>query len=382
MTTTHTTGRHPSPEPTWSIEPGCIAIDEGDCQLRLQPAGDRVIRVSVRSDPDAAWRAGDFVTPARDVPQFRTARDKGVLTVEIPGLTVAYDSGTRDITFARDGVHLLRVPGTSPRLTPRAIERPVRNGESDVVSQSTTDGVKASVGTAERTLDRVAHSARIELEWADGEAVYGLGQHEEGHLNLRDTRQDLYQHNTKISIPFLLSSRGYGILVDCASLMEFDDVGETSALWCSAVDQLDWYLIDGGCLDGVVATYRDLTGAAPLPPKAMFGYVQSRERYQDQSQLLAVAQEFQDRQIPLGVIVLDWMTWPEGQWGEKSFDTTRFPDPHAMVEQLHRQGVRLMMSIWPNLSGEGSDHREMREAGHLLGNDSVYDAFSPQAREL
>ena len=322
------------------------------------------------------------MTPLADAPPFALTERADSFTADLPHLSVTYDALTRDLSFHRDGEILALFPGSRPRVTPREILTPVRNGESDVVTQHTSDGLKTSVDSAERTLDRMALSARLDLNWADGEAIYGLGQHEEGHLNLRGTRQDLYQHNTKISIPFLLSSWGYGIVVDCASLMTFSDVGEESYLWCSAVDQFDWYFIDGGSLPGVVASYWHLTGTAPMPPKAAFGYVQSRERYETQAELLAVAQEFADRQIPLSMIVLDWESWPAGQWGEKSFDASRFPDPSAMVNQLHGQDVRLMMSIWPNLAGESPNHREMREAGHLLGNDSVYDAFSPDARAL
>ena len=69
----------------------------------------------------------------------------------------------------------------------------------------------------------------------------------------------------------------------------------------------------------------------------------------------------------LDVIVLDWMSWPEGQWGQKTFDPGRFPDPDAMTRRLHDEGVRFMMSIWPNVNGNGPDQRELRAAGHLLG---------------
>lgn len=342
----------------------------------------------MRADRTAAWRPSEYVTPLTDGGSFEATEANGILTLRMPELTrrpelvIRYDAQTRDLAFLEDGEYITIFPGSRPRLSPREIFAPLRNGMSDVVTHHTSDGLKTSAGAAERTLDRMALSARLDFDWVEGEAIYGLGQHEEGHLNLRGTRQDLYHHNTKIAIPFLLSSWGYGVLVDCASLIEFSDLGEESYLWCSAVDQFDWYFIGGGSLPGVVASYRQLTGTAPLPPKAALGYVQSRERYETQDQLLEVAQEFADREIPLATIVLDWETWPAGQWGEKSFDASRFPDPSAMAARLHEQDVRLMMSIWPNLAGESPNHREMRDAGHLLGNDSVYNAFSPAARDL
>src|SRR6476661_6722077 len=111
------------------------------------------------------------------------------------------------------------------------------------------------------------------------EALYGLGSHDEGMLNLRGQHQYLYQQNMKVVIPLLVSTRGYGILWDSYSLMEFHDDVAGSFLWTDVDDELDYYFIYGPEFDDIVHHYRHLTGRATMLPKWAFGYAQSKERY-------------------------------------------------------------------------------------------------------
>lgn len=94
----------------------------------------------------------------------------------------------------------------------------------------------------------------------------------------------------------------------------------------------------------------------------------------DKNEALYV-KEYRERRISLDLIVLDWKSWPGELWGQKSFDPERFPDPKGMMKQLHDLNARLMVSIWPNMSPGGENHREMKRKGFLLGNQATYDAF-------
>ena len=95
-----------------------------------------------------------------------------------------------------------------------------------------------------------------------------------------------------------------------------------------------------------------------------------------------MVKEYRQRQIPLDGIVLDWRSWPGDLWGQKSLDPERFPQPQAMIEELHRLQARLMVSIWPTMHNHGPNHREMLEQGFLLGDQVTYNAFDEQARAL
>lgn len=191
----------------------------------------------------------------------------------------------------------------------------------------------------------------------------------------------LYQHNMRTPIPFLISDKGYGILADCGSLMTFNDDNRGSYLYLDMVEQLDYYFIAGSCMDELIAGYRMLTGKAVMLPKWAFGYVQSKEAYHNQQELLAVATEYRKRNIPLDCIVQDWNTWEEGAWGNKKADKSRYPDIGAMNDELHRMHVHSMISVWPNMNSGTDNYLEMETKGFLLNDFSTYDAFCEEARK-
>lgn len=110
-----------------------------------------------------------------------------------------------------------------------------------------------------------------------GEALYALGTHEEGMMNLRGQHQYLYQQNMKVVSPALLSTRGYGILLDSYSLMTFHDDAFGSYIWTDVDDELDYYFIYGPEFDHVVQGIRQLTGKVTMLPRWAFGYLQSKE---------------------------------------------------------------------------------------------------------
>ncbi|MDQ1913631.1 glycoside hydrolase family 31 protein [Paenibacillus sp. GD4] len=259
--------------------------------------------------------------------------------------------------------------------------RYVYDDTSSVTTSMSADGVRVQA-EAKDAIVRKAYHTKLEFEWAEGEALYGLGSHEEGIMNLRGTSQYLYQQNMKAVVPMLVSTKGYGILMDSYGLMTFHDDAHGSYLWTDTDDELDYYFIYGPEMGEVVSGFRTLTGRAPMLPRWAFGYAQSKERYKSQDELINVVKEYRERQIPIDMIILDWMSWTGNLWGQKSFDPERFPDPAEMMRTLHSMDAKLMVSIWPIMNNDGPNHREMKEHNTLLGNQATYDAFSEKARQL
>ncbi|MDF1514776.1 MAG: glycoside hydrolase family 31 protein, partial [Anaerolineae bacterium] len=262
------------------------------------------------------------------------------------------------------------------------VEITVFDPEAQVETVESADGARIKTEGGQKRIDRTAYTSKLELVFSEGEAIYGLGQHEEGILNYRGHQQMLYQHNMKLAVPMIVSTRGYALLWDTYSLSVFHDDEHGSYFWSDIDDELDFTFIYGPEFDQIVAHYRTLTGQVPMLPKWAFGYVQSKERYIDQEELLAIAREYRSRSIPIDCIVQDWRTWPEGLWGQKTFDASRFPDPEHLTDELHQIGVKMMVSIWPHMRGNGPNQEEMRAQGYLLGNQSTYNAFDPDARAL
>lgn len=145
---------------------------------------------------------------------------------------------------------------------------------------------------------------------------------------------------------------------------------------------MDFYFIYGPDFDNIISGMRLLTGEASMLPRWAFGYIQSKERYSSQAELISIAEEYRKRGIPIDCIVQDWKYWTGDKWGQKAFDHERYPEPAVMIKALHDLNIKLMISIWPNMATTSEDYREMKEKGFLLGDYSTYDAFDIGAREL
>jgi len=231
------------------------------------------------------------------------------------------------------------------------------------------------------------NSIRQKFMLSRNEAIYGLGQHQEGNMNLRGKTVELYQFNWKVSIPMLVSSKGYGILWDNYSLSKFTDNSQGMELWSEVADGIDYYFIAGQNTDGVISGYRKLTGRAPLYPKWAYGFFQSKERYQFQDEVLGVVDEFRRQQIPLDVIVQDWYYWEPQKWGSHYMNRERYPDPVKMTGEVHNKNAKIIISVWAKFDSTSSNYSQMDRKGFLWKPPSwetsrYYDAYDPEARSL
>ncbi|MEI7932558.1 MAG: TIM-barrel domain-containing protein [Alphaproteobacteria bacterium] len=310
--------------------------------------------------------------------------EDGILRLATDRLALDIERATGRFTWRDAAGNLL---ARQPRrdgmvLDPTPVQRAILAGVRTVQG---VDGERSKADEVRYETVRTAWHTKLQFEFQPGEALYGLGQHEQGILNYRGRQEFLFQQNMKVAMPMLLSTRGWAVLLDSYSLGSFHDDGHGSYLWCDVEDELEYYFLHGPSLDELVAGCRRLTGKAALLPRWAFGYVQSKERYVTQQDLVDVAAEYRRRGLPLDVIVQDWRTWPDGMWGEKQFDPARFPDPARLMEELHALHVRLMVSIWPVMRG-GPNAAEMAAAGFMLGAGgqpgSTYDAFNSAARAL
>ena len=278
---------------------------------------------------------------------------------------------------------LLREPDRGGKwLTEKDVFKNLYNKDAKIATGQSIDGARAAVDDFKRVFDRKAFEAKLEFVFGTDEALFGLGSHEEGYGNLRGKSRELYQQNMKAVVPYFVSTNGYGVLLDCYSLMTFHDDAFGSYLWADVVDELDYYFIHGDTFDEITRGYHELTGKPPMLPKWALGYTQSKERYVNAHEMVEVVREYRRRKIPLDVIVLDWKSWPKGDgWGQKTFDPERFPDPQAFTAQLHELGAKLMVSIWPIMTGDCQNQRELLGRDLMLGNQSTYNAFSEEARQ-
>ena len=229
---------------------------------------------------------------------------------------------------------------------------------------------------------------------AADESLYGLGQYNRPYMDYRGQEVLLVQTNIGTVVPFLVSTRRYGILWDIYSKMTFKDDASGATLWAeSAPAGVDYYFVAGDTMDGVIAGYRTLTGAAPMFPKQAFGLFMSKERYKTQDRLVEVVRNFRRDGFPLDYIVQDWQYWGgdnDGTWSGMIWNKERYPDPAGLTKTLHEElHVKLMNSIWPSVGNDTALAHELDAHGlrfaplHWISKQArVYDAYSPEGRAI
>ncbi|MCE4027175.1 MULTISPECIES: TIM-barrel domain-containing protein [unclassified Microbacterium] len=220
--------------------------------------------------------------------------------------------------------------------------------------------------TPPRYSRREGGSTRLDVRFAARaeERLFGLGQQQHGLLDQKGAVIDLIQHNSNVSIPFLLSNRGYGLLWNDPSPGRVE-LGRNRTQWSAQnSEQVDYIVIAGETPADILGRYTGLVGRAPRFPDWASGFVQSRLRYASQEEVLAVAREHVGRGLPLASIVIDYFHW--NFFGDWSFDEALWPDPAAMVAELRDLGVEPLVSVWPAVNESSRNFRAMERSGFLM----------------
>ena len=351
--------------------------------IRVTPWSDAIIGISYTKKEDFTASYGVGVDARPDFRQWHFISTDTHVLVLTKCLEVQIDRATASIRYYTRGGKLLLEEREQYSKSIEAFDsyRTVIDEHAVIRQVDTPDGKKNVIEYATREFDKQLYRTTVYWKWQEDEVLYGLGQDESGPLNLRGTVRYLHQANLKIAIPMLVSSMGYGLFVPTGSPAVFSDVPPADSYFMTEADeQLNYFFLYGPSFDEVIRGYRSMTGKAAMLPRWAFGFIQSQERYETQEEILAVAAEHRRRGIGLDTIVLDWHYWANELWGQKSFDPDRFPAPKEMTEELHRQNIHFMVSIWPCMHVDSENYREMSDKGLLLPASDIYDAFSDEAR--
>ena len=233
----------------------------------------------------------------------------------------------------------------------------------------------------------------LRLESLDrNEKIYGMGQYQQDILNIKGAELELAQRNSQASVPFFLSSLGYGFLWNNPAVGRATFGTNIMSFVAESSKKLDYWIVAGDTPAEIEEAYTEVTGKVPMMPEYAMGFWQCKLRYQTQEELLSVAREYKRRNLPVSVIVVDFFHWPlQGEW---KFDPTYWPDPDAMIRELKEMGIELMVSIWPTVDYRSENFEEMKRKGYLIrtergvrvsmtfqGNTIHFDATNPAARE-
>jgi alpha-D-xyloside xylohydrolase len=241
------------------------------------------------------------------------------------------------------------------------------------------------------------YNCETEFNSPADEALFGLGCHPLDSLamNYKGRNQDMAIKYMTGAIPVLLSTKGYGLMWDNYSASNFygAEAGNTKFKYVSeSGTMVDYYFFYGPDFDKIIALYREATGQAPMFPKWAFGLFQSQDRYQSQAEVLSVKDNYRNNKIPLDCIVQDWFYWEPNVIGSHVMYPTRYPDPKAMVDELHKANIHGMISIWPVFAKGTKNFDELKSMGGMTDItwdnvmthtfDNYYDAHDPAARAL
>ena len=199
------------------------------------------------------------------------------------------------------------------------------------------------------------------------EKIFGMGQYQDGLLNFKGSTLELAHRNSQASVPFALSSRGYGMLWNNPAIGRVTFASNRTEWTAESTKQLDYWITAGDTPRELVTAYAAATGRPPEMPDYAMGFWQCKLRYETQEELLAVAREYKRRGLPLSVIVADFFHWPyQGDW---RFDERYWPDVPAMTAELKELGVELMVSVWPTVDFRSENYAALRERGYLVRAD-------------
>ncbi|MFI3325811.1 MAG: glycoside hydrolase family 31 protein [Clostridia bacterium] len=352
--------------------------------LRLKPQSENIVRVTYTEKEDFSSLVGIGICNEQDFADWTYEENDEVVILKLAKLTVCVNKASGSIKYYDvDGDLILAERDfESHEVQEYDAMRTIVDEHTKIEEIETPDGTKRVIKEATEVFDKKLYHTKLHFNFKDDEKIFGLGQAEEGSLNLRGTTQYVHQANLKIAIPVLLSTAGYGIIFSTGSPAIFNDTAYGSYFYTESDLEMDFYFVAASKFDNVVKAYRFLTGKAVMLPRWAFGFMQSQERYETQQEVLEIVKGYKDREIGIDCIIMDWMSWEGQQWGQKTFDFSRFPDPKLMTDTLHEQNVNFMLSIWPNMRELGDNYEEFLDAKLLLPANVIYDAFKKEARDM
>ncbi len=224
----------------------------------------------------------------------------------------------------------------------------------------------------------------------DDERIYGMGQIQDGNLNRRGTIVKLEQENRTISIPYFISSKNYGLYWDNYSPTTFSDI-ESNTFFRSTGNAIDYYVLTAENNHELQRNLRNLTGNCQLPPLWNFGVYQSKERYTSANEVMGIVKKYRDLKIPFDCIVQDWQYWGDNaHWNAMEFLNPDYSNYQEMIDYIHDNNAKIMISIWANFGPSTSQFTELKNKNLLFTAETwptgagvkPYNPYSSDARDI
>jgi alpha-D-xyloside xylohydrolase len=360
-----------TPPPTHNPYP---TIERENQFVSIEPYAPNIIRVTLSTLPgqvDSSPGPGFIASPAEAGWRHTTnAGGADVYTSEQMSVTVApgykpnpnakLPDTAKFFSGSTAGVHITFThPDGSPITTMDGWEMAKPNQKDDTLKN--LRGILAA--------DLPLFTVGASFAAPDDEHYFGLGENQEGFLDHRQrpitcAANYLAAASPTYCVPFAVTNKGYGLLWDNPSSTTIYPAFDGQTKWTSTLGKrVSYFVITGNTTDQIYEGYRLLTGTTPMLPKAAYGFIQCKQRYSTQAEVLSVAKGYRERHLPLDILVVDWFYYTK--MGQYDFDPVAWPDPRAMNKQLHDENIESMISVWPRFAPGSRYYDELKAKGWL-----------------
>lgn len=369
---------------------GCLYYEFDHETLKIEPWGENAVRIRATKNKEFTnenWALEEVPQNTEDSVEIKIVLDTGAAGVEYANM---YSGKNTSYGSLKNGkiTAVVNADGVLSFYNQKKELLLMENWKRLKDIQSTPLNV---YGREYRGLSGDSYKTTIRFVSNDREKLFGMGQYQQKYFNLKGCMLELAQRNSQVTIPFYVSSIGYGFLWNNPAVGQVA-FGVNGTEWVAeSTKEMDYLVIAGDQPSEIEETYMQLVGKPPMMPEYGMGFWQCKLRYQTQEELIKVARRYSEEGIHLDVIIADFFHWT--QQGEYKFDETYWPDVAGMCDELEEMGTKLMVSVWPTVDYRSENFREMLEKGYLVrteqgvritmtcfGQEVFYDATNPDAR--
>lgn len=370
-----------------------IIIADGNSQVWIDPWGENSVRVRMTAVP--VMDANDWAL--EEAPKEVTP----VITFETIDVTDPWYQGEEWSKYHQTGTQVTMVNGKITVKISHEGWLSFYNQKGELLTQeywrnrNRINRYCVPLRVDARQLKPLYGGTDFELtarfEAFDDEMIFGMGQYQEKHMNKKGATLELAHRNSQASVPFYVSSRGYGFFWNNPAIGTATFGTNKTEWYAKSTKKLDYFITAGDTPAEIEAQYSLATGRTPMMPEYGLGYWQCKLRYRNQDELLAVAREHKRRGLPMDAIVVDFFHWT--MQGDFQFEPLDWPDPEAMVKELKELGIETVVSVWPTIDERSKNFGKMADMGYLvnadrgnqnhmtwMGNTVFYDATHPGAQ--
>lgn len=338
---------------------GLLIRHQGETLL-IEPWGENAFRVRATRYPEFT---GNNHALEEEIPEAKRQADS---CIDPEGNTAEITNGRLKITVNPSGVLRFFRDGK------QFLQEYHRNYDGSVSKESICMKL---VGRHYQPIVGGHYELTVRFESNDGEQFFGMGQYQQPYLDLKGCTLELAQRNSQVSIPFAISSLGYGFLWNHPGVGTATFAKNYTEWKAEAAQEMDYWITVDDHPANLIKNYTEVVGRAPMLPKGLLGLWQCKLRYRTQEEVLSVAREYQRRGIKLDVIIIDFFHWTrQGDW---HFDPVYWPDPKAMCDELHAMGTKVVVSVWPNVDRKSENFQKLFDRGLLIrtehGSLQTYD---------